>query len=153
MGQAGTSCVTPLGCRAPDCLNFIDPNSACSSALQPSTVEELASAEKASRKVAQLRAEEEERLRRECTFQPNTAKPRVKGYGDEYEAPQPRAKLAIAGQASDLGGCRGAAGACRAAAWRRQLGGTEKGCSRRPILKGPMPTTLKLAANAAWIAT
>ena len=63
-------------------------------------MEGLASAEKASRKVAQLRAAEEERLRQECTFRPNTAKPRVKGYGDEFEAPQPKAKLAIAGQAS-----------------------------------------------------
>jgi hypothetical protein len=62
-------------------------------------VEELASDEKVSRKVAQLRAAEEERLRQECTFRPNTAKPLVKGYGDVYEAPpQPKAKLAIAGQ-------------------------------------------------------
>ncbi|GAB4819424.1 hypothetical protein N2152v2_006470 [Parachlorella kessleri] len=64
-----------------------------------STVEELASTDKVARKVAQLKAEEEQRLRQECTFRPNTAKPPVRGYGYEYEpAPQPKARLAIAGQ-------------------------------------------------------
>jgi hypothetical protein len=33
---------------------------------------------------------------KECTFFPNTAKPRVVGYYDEYEAPAPNAELSIA---------------------------------------------------------
>ena len=41
---------------------------------------------------------------KECTFVPNTAKPRVIGYYDEYAAPVPNAELSIAAAVKDGGG-------------------------------------------------
>lgn len=38
---------------------------------------------------------------KECTFFPNTAKPRVMGYYDEYQAPVPNAELSIAAAVRD----------------------------------------------------
>ncbi|KAI7837508.1 hypothetical protein COHA_008644 [Chlorella ohadii] len=62
-------------------------------------VEALASADRQRRKLEELVAEEEARQRAECTFQPDTSKPRVKGYYNEYQPPQPNAALSIAGAA------------------------------------------------------
>ncbi|PRW56897.1 hypothetical protein C2E21_4317 [Chlorella sorokiniana] len=62
-------------------------------------VQALASADRQRAKLEELRAEEEARQRAECTFQPDTSKPRVKGYYNEYQPPQPSATLSIAGAA------------------------------------------------------
>lgn len=47
------------------------------------------------------RAEAAARELQGCTFFPNTSKPRVVGYYDEYEAPAPRAPLSIAAVAEE----------------------------------------------------
>ncbi|KAL4451782.1 hypothetical protein ABPG75_007444 [Micractinium tetrahymenae] len=62
-------------------------------------VEALASAEKKRRKLEELRRAEEERRRAECTFRPDTSKPRVKGYYDEYQPPAANAVISISAAA------------------------------------------------------
>eukprot|EP00887_Chlorella_sp_A99_P007842 scaffold20.g7842.t1 len=59
-------------------------------------VEGLASAERQRARLKELRAAEEARRLADCTFQPDTSKPRVLGYYAEYEPPAPAAPLSIA---------------------------------------------------------
>lgn len=59
----------------------------------------LASADKRQRKLEELRRVAEEQRRAECTFQPDTSKPRVKGYYDEYQPPAANAVISIANAA------------------------------------------------------
>ncbi|EFN55803.1 hypothetical protein CHLNCDRAFT_52023 [Chlorella variabilis] len=53
-------------------------------------------ADRQRQRLAELRQEEEERQRSQCTFQPDTSKPRVKGYYDEYHPPKAHAPISIA---------------------------------------------------------
>lgn len=61
------------------------------------------------RRSEQARQEAEARALAECTFRPDTSKPRVVGYYDEYDPPQPRAALSIAGAAAAGEGLAGLA--------------------------------------------
>ena len=64
--------------------------------VQSEGIEGLASTEKKRRRLEQLRQAAEEQQQRECTFRPDTSKPRVIGYYDEYQPPAPAAPLSIA---------------------------------------------------------
>jgi len=59
------------------------------------------------RRAAQRRAETEARALQDCTFFPNTSKPSVMGYYDEYEPPKPAAPLSVSLVAASEGGIQG----------------------------------------------